>query len=59
MRLCGGDENALRKLASDMLTKKVRAKEEKDSALDAGGLEDYLKSSNPGSRGYGAKGQGW
>ncbi|MBI4388900.1 MAG: hypothetical protein HY580_01860 [Nitrospinae bacterium] len=59
--LCGGDEKAMREFAAQAVAKQLseKEKEKKDPPADLQGLEDYLKSGNPGSRAYGIKGQGW
>lgn len=59
--LCGGDEKAMREFAAKAVEKQIseNEKEKKDNPADLQGLEDYLKSGNPGSRAYGIKGQGW
>ena len=56
-----GDENKMRQWVVQLLENLIDSQEslENKSALDASGLKDYLKSSKPGSREYGTKGQGW
>ena len=62
-----GDVNAMEDFAKNILTQQVdkeRLKKNKDKHKDKENinnenLEKYLKSSKPGSRSYGIKGQGW
>ena len=60
---CGGDEEVVIRFIIEVLSKTVETDPipSAPSNLDASGLQDYLHSSQPGSRrqGYGAKGQGW
>ncbi len=56
-----GDKEAIDRFAGnaveDGLKNSGDAKEEPDTSPED--LEKYLKTGNPGSRNYGAKGQGW
>ena len=56
-----GDENKIKQWITQLLENTIDSQEyqESKSDLDASGLKDYLQSSKPGSREYGAKGQGW
>ena len=60
-----GDVNAMEDFAKNILTQQVdkeRLKKNKDKDkenINNENLEKYLKSSKPGSRSYGIKGQGW
>ena len=64
-----GDVNEMEDFAKNILTQQVdkeRLKKNKDKDKDKDkeninneNLEKYLKSSKPGSRSYGIKGQGW
>jgi len=58
-----GDEKAMSnfaaKVLADELTKISANKRKMDSTKNNTDLNDYLKSSKPGSRSYGTKGQGW
>lgn len=62
--LCKGNEEAMNDLVTKALEHQLaKVKESKTSdsknKLDASGLQDYLKTDQPGSRNYGIKGQGW
>ena len=58
---CGGNKEDLQRFIVEVISKMVESypKSSKQTKLDASGLNDYLQSSQPGNRGYGAKGQGW
>ena len=58
---CNGDEEGLKRFMVEVLSKAVETDPMPSTPpnLDASGLQNYLQSSQPGSRGYGTKGQGW
>lgn len=59
--LCKDDENAMREYVAKALEKQISLENQpsRSNPADLQGLEDYLKSGDPGSRAYGIKGQGW
>ncbi|MFQ5443441.1 MAG: hypothetical protein ACE5EK_02370 [Nitrospinales bacterium] len=62
--LCQGNEEAMNDWVTQALEHQITKEKElkvtdSDKKLDASGLQDYLKTENPGSRKYGIKGQGW
>jgi len=59
INLSEGNEDSIKKWATDFLNDKARNKTQSESSLNTKGLDNYLKSSKPKNIGYGAKGQGW
>lgn len=53
--LCNGNEGCI----NDYINKALENQLSLESNKETQGLEEYLKTSNPSSRAYGIKGQGW
>ena len=58
---CGSDKEALLNFIVTTLTEAIETGTAPSPPLrlDSSGLQDYLRSSPSGNRGYGVKGQGW
>ncbi len=62
IQLCGDDPEAAREFIVQAVKEKLGDIPEKEAPgknLNVDGLKEYLDSGKPGSRSYGAKGQGW
>ncbi len=61
-QVCGNDPEAARQFIIQAVKEKLDAVSgigASEKTLDVDGLKEYLDSGKPGSRSYGAKGQGW
>ena len=57
--LCKGDENVMQDYIIQTLKEKINQSKDNFSSGKKDSLEGYLEKSQPGSRNYGVKGQGW